>query len=201
MSDEKTSVSRRRALKILGVGMGATGAASIYKNPAYGQHDHMQHGAKAHTQAAMSTKPLYFTDAEMAAISAMSALIIPADDHSPGAKEAGVPAFIDLMVSSSPAEVKTMWRDGLAAVDKEFSKKYKSSFATAPEKDQVEYLNHISKNEFDPKTTEERFFRAVKGLTVDGYYTSEIGIHKDLQYKGNSYTKEFVGCTHPEHKA
>jgi hypothetical protein len=37
-------------------------------------------------------------------------------------------------------------------------------------------------------------------MTIDGYYTSEIGIHKDLQYKGNSYTKDFVGCTHDEHK-
>jgi gluconate 2-dehydrogenase gamma chain len=199
MSDEKTTVTRRRALKVLGVGMAATGAISIYKNPTYGQHDHMQHGAKAHAQAAQSTAPIYFTAAEMATIAAMSALIIPADEHSPGAKEAGVPAFIDLMVSSSPAEVKTMWRDGLAAVGSAFSKKYNSAFADAPEKNQIDYLKDISKNEFDPKSTEEQFFRAIKGLTVDGYYTSEVGIHKDLEYKGNSYAKNFVGCTHKEH--
>jgi hypothetical protein len=44
---------------------------------------------------------------------------------------------------------------------------------------------------------ELRFVRAINNLTVDGYYTSEIRIHKDFQYKVNSYVKEFKGCTHP----
>jgi hypothetical protein len=38
-------------------------------------------------------------------------------------------------------------------------------------------------------------------MTIDGYYTSEIGIKKELQYKGNTYLKEFKGCTHPEHQS
>jgi hypothetical protein len=201
MSDEKKTVSRRKALKILGVGVGATGAVSIYQNPTFGQHQHMQHGAKAHARAAETRRPRFFAPAEMAAITAMSDLIIPADDQSPGAKEAGVPAFIDLMVGSSPEEVRKMWRDGLAAVDRASQGAYKKGFAEAAPDQQVELLEKLSKNEFDPKTPEEKLFRAVKNLTIDGYYTSEIGIHKDLKYKGNSYTKTFVGCTHPEHKA
>jgi hypothetical protein len=200
MSDEKKTVSRRRALKVLGAGVGAAGTFQIYQNQAFGQHQHMQHGAKAHADAAKSTKPRYFTPAEMATITAMSALIIPADEHSPGAKEAGVPAFIDLMVSSSPEEVRVSWRDGLAAVNKATADKYKAPFADASEKDQLDFLKDLAKNEFDPKSTEDRFFRSIKGMTIDGYYTSEVGIHKDLQYKGNSYTKNFVGCSHPEHK-
>jgi len=73
-------------------------------------------------------------------------------------------------------------------------------FAAASEADQVKLLTEISKNERAPQTVEERFFRTVKGATIDGYYTSEIGIKKELQYKGNTYLKEFVGCTHPEHQ-
>ncbi|HTF36757.1 MAG TPA: gluconate 2-dehydrogenase subunit 3 family protein, partial [Blastocatellia bacterium] len=61
-------------------------------------------------------------------------------------------------------------------------------------------LKEISKNERSPQTVEEKFFRTIKNATVDGYYTSEIGIHKELHYKGNAYLKEFVGCTHPEHQ-
>jgi hypothetical protein len=198
MSDEKKSVSRRKALKILGV-VGAAGTVSIYQNPTFAQHEHMQHGAKAH-KAAESSKLRFFTPDEMATISAMSSLIIPADDHSPGAKEAGVPAFIDLIVSSSPEEVRKTWRDGLAAVDRLSQKKYKKNFRESGQDEQVKLLEDISRNELNPKEPEEHFFRTVKNLTIDGYYTSEIGIHKDLQYKGNSYAKNFVGCTHPEHK-
>jgi hypothetical protein len=65
---------------------------------------------------------------------------------------------------------------------------------------QIELLKEISKNERSPQTIEERFFRTIKYATVDGYYTSEIGIHKELHYKGNAYLKEFTGCTHPEHQ-
>ena len=200
MSNEKNTVSRRKALKILGMGAGAAGAMSAYKNPTFGQHQHMQRGAKAHAKAAESQKLRYFTPAEMATITAMSDLIIPADEHSPGAKAAGVPAFVDLMVSSSPAEVRESWRAGLASINRATQQKYKKVFAEVTPAEQVEYLTEISKNEFDPKTPEERFFRTVKSLTIDGYYTSEIGIHEDLKYQGNSYTKDFVGCTHPEHQ-
>jgi hypothetical protein len=200
MADEKNTLTRRKALKILGAGAGATGAVAIYRNPVFAQHEHMKAGAKVHADAAEEAKPRFFTPEEMATIAAMSQLIIPADDHSPGAKEAGVPAFVDLMVSASPAEARATWRDGLAAVDRASAARYQKRFVEADERQQVELLVEISKNELAPKTLEERFFRALKQATVDGYYTSEIGIHDDLQYKGGSYAKEFVGCTHPEHQ-
>src|SRR6266511_677911 len=59
----------------------------------------------------------------------------------------------------------------------------------------------ISKNEAKPQTQEERFFKTIKNITIDGYYTSRIGIHEELQYKGNTYLREFKGCTHPEHQS
>ena len=62
----------------------------------------------------------------MTSITLMSDLIIPADEQSPGAKDATVPAFIDLMVSKASVETKNLWRHGLAAIDelckKEFGK-------------------------------------------------------------------------------
>jgi len=199
MSDEQNAVSRRKALKILGAGFGAAGAASLYQNPTFAQHHHMESGSDAHAKAAMPSQPKFFTPAEMATIAVMSDLIIPSDEHSGGAKEAGVPAFIDLMVGSSPAETRTMWREGLAAVDVASTKAFGKPFAEGSASDQLALMKEISKAEMSPKTTEEQFFRAIKSLTIDGYYTSEIGIQKDLQYKGNSYNKTFVGCTHPEH--
>jgi hypothetical protein len=43
-------------------------------------------------------------------------------------------------------------------------------------------------------TPRERFFVAAKHATIHGYYTSEIGIHKELRYKGNTLLAEFAGC-------
>ena len=78
--------------------------------------------------------------------------------------------------------------------------KFAKPFADASADQQIGLLKEISKNERSPQTVEEKFFRTIKNATVDGYYTSEIGIHKELHYKGNAYLKEFVGCTHPEHQ-
>jgi hypothetical protein len=192
-------MSRRRALKILGIAAGTTGAVSIYENPVLGQHKHMEHAAVKHAEA-KSSPPRFFNAAEMATISVASGMIIPADEKSGGAVEAGVPAFIDLMVSTSPPEVRTLWRDGLKALDAESREESGKSFVEASASERMKQLEKLAKNEMSPKSQAERLFRAMKLLTIDGYYTSEIGIHKDLEYKGNSYTKDFVGCTHPEHK-
>ena len=78
--------------------------------------------------------------------------------------------------------------------------KFGKPFADANTEQQIQLLTEISKNERSPQTVEEKFFRTIKYATADGYYTSEIGIHKELHYKGNAYLKEFIGCTHPEHQ-
>ena len=201
--DEKNNVSRRRALKVIAVGVGAAGALPVLNNTAQGQQAHGE-GSHHHpqgTQRKAAGQPKFFSAQEMATISAMSEIIIPTDDHSPGAIAAEVPQFIDLMVSESPAEAKSQWRSGLDAIEKMSQRMFSKGFTAASPQQQVQLMTQISKNERDPKTPEERFFRTIKNLTIDGYYTSEVGIHKELQYKGNAYLKEFPGCTHPEHKA
>jgi len=50
-----------------------------------------------------------------------------------------------------------------------------------------------------PKTDLERFFVLLKQMTVNGYYTSATGIHKDMEYVGNTYLAAFPECAHPEH--
>jgi hypothetical protein len=62
-------------------------------------------------------------------------------------------------------------------------------------------MEKISRNEDQPVTLEEKFFVALKAATIDGYYTSKIGIHQDLGYQGNTVVIDFPGCTHGEHKA
>jgi hypothetical protein len=205
MSNEKNDLSRRRALKVLAIGMGTAGTLPVLNNPTLGQSGHEHHHHHAAQNAAGTTKAKhtlkFFTPVEIQTVATISDLIIPTDDHSPGAKAAEVHNFIDLMVSEASQETKTLWRDGLLAVDKLSKTRFKKEFNSATQDQQIQLLTEMSRNEFAPKTVEEKFFQAIKNLTIDGYYTSEIGIHKDLQYKGNSYAKEFKGCTHPEHQA
>ena len=55
-------------------------------------------------------------------------------------------------------------------------------------------LQSISRNERAPQTPLETFFVMAKQAAIRGYYTSEIGIHQELRYKGNQFLREFVGC-------
>lgn len=200
MSDENNNLSRRDALKGIAVGVGASLPVLNTKALA-DDHEHQHEGHKAAAPAAAKkTAPKFFKADQMALIATISELIIPTDDHSPGAIAAEVPAFIDLMISESPAETKKLWTDGLTAVDAKSQSANGAAFNKAPKEKQIALLTEISKNEAKPATTEEKFFKAIKNMTIDGYYTSKIGIHQELQYKGNTYLKEFKGCTHPEHQ-
>ncbi len=200
MANEKR-ISRRAALKVIAVGVGSTSALQILENDVLGQHKHsdMQMDRSPAVSVPASEAARFFNPQEMETVAAISDLIIPTDEHSPGAKAAGVSGFIDLMVNESPNEVKALWREGLAAVDRMSQLQFSVAFIRAGQEQQISLLKTISRNERRPKTIEERFFVAIKSLTVDAYYTSAIGIHQDLQYKGNAILKEFVGCTHPEH--
>ncbi len=200
MPDEKT-ISRRTALKVIAVGVGTASALPILEKNVLSQQTHqgMEMGQASGAAAAVKETPRFFNPQELATIATISDLIIPTDEHSPGAKATGIAGFIDLMVSDSSNEIKILWRDGLAAIERMSQQKFSTAFNSASSKQQISLLKAVSKNERKPKTIEERFFIAIKGLTVDGYYTSAIGIHQELQYKGNAYLKEFAGCTHPEH--
>jgi len=117
-------------------------------------------------------------------------MIIPADSHSPGAREAKVSLFADWVVSHDPAATQQEWRTGLQRMNEEARN---TSLADA--------LAKAAAGEAHPESDLHHFFIRLKQLTVDGYYTSEIGLHQDLQYQGNDYLLKFSGCTHPEHKA
>src|SRR5436190_906869 len=43
----------------------------------------------------------------------------------------------------------------------------------------------------------EKFFGLMKNLTADGYYTSQVGLVRELGYAGNTAMEKFPGC--PEH--
>ncbi|MBI1353048.1 MAG: hypothetical protein GC160_01795 [Acidobacteria bacterium] len=155
----------------------------------------------AQAQTAQAYKPSFFSADQMTTLDRLTEILIPADDHSPGAGAALVNRYIDVMASDGPASGRTAWTKGLQAVDKESQRRFGKPFRKISEPQQEEVVAAMAENEAAPKTELERFFRTLKRATIDGYYTSKIGIHDDLQYQGNTALAEFPGCTHPEHQA
>ncbi|MFP5261384.1 MAG: gluconate 2-dehydrogenase subunit 3 family protein [Blastocatellia bacterium] len=137
---------------------------------------------------------LFFTREEFQLVDELTELIIPADDHSPGARAAEVAAYIDRRLAESfEEEPRKLWRVGLKMIDTLSQETYGSTFLQAGPEQRVALLTRISQNEMNPQKPEETFFRELKARTARAYYTSKIGIHTEMEYKGNSYLKEFVG--------
>ena len=163
--------SRRDSLKIIGA-IGATCAFPFGADRLYGQHMHEQAGKPVTPAPAGPFTPKFFTAHEFAVVSRMAALIIP-DTDTPGAITAGVPRYIDGAVQ------------------------YGKVFLELSEPQQIEFLTPLCEkaDKLQIKTAEVAFFRAVKSMTADGYYTSQIGLETELGYKGNVALASFPGCT------
>src|SRR5437660_4847691 len=107
---------RRDALKIIGA-IGTTCAFPFASDELYGQHVHAAAGKQAEIGA-----PRYFKPAALAVITRIADLIIP-DTDTPGAVKAGVPAYVDLVVSESEEHQK-VFNVGLAWMDEEAGKPF-----------------------------------------------------------------------------
>ena len=139
--------------------------------------------------------PRFLTASEFALLDELTELIIPADEHSPGARAAAVAGYIDgRLAESLEPDWQARWRSGLQAVDALSRELNGKPFLEATPDQRVAVLTRMAAAESDPKTVAERFFRELKGWTARSYYTSKIGIHLDQEYKGNVYQRgEFAG--------
>ncbi len=143
--------------------------------------------------------PEFFSNSQLRLLDALTEVILPSDDHSPGAKAAKVARYIDVTVADGTRSLQRNWRSGLKAVAKLTKKRFKTEFADCDASQQDAIVAEMSRNEDNPSNELERFFTIMKNATVNGYYTSKTGIHEDLGYKGNTAVDEFAGCSHQEH--
>ena len=219
------AVSRRAALRRIGAGAGALTLLPFLSEEGLAAFVQIQG-----TNAAPSLKVL--SASQYATLEALVEAIIPADERSPGAKEARVADYFDLVLSEAQPALKQEWLAGLAAFDAEAARRFGTPFVrldagqvetlltdvsryevvtTKPEEAAREVtrydqptqkpvlveglLGDISRFDPDrPRPPLEAFFATTKRATIHGYYTSEIGIHKELRYKGNQILAEFQGC-------
>jgi hypothetical protein len=143
----------------------------------------------------------FFTPAQHTLVEELSETIIPQDSHSGGAKAAKVADYIEQFLrETSDDNEKSTWREGLRLIDLMSQHYNGKSFVAASSDERVAVLTVLSDNEHMTDLPEVRFFRDLKRLTVRGYYTSKIGIHDELEYKGNRILTEYVGCDDPTPK-
>jgi hypothetical protein len=144
----------------------------------------------------------FFTPAQHTLVEELSETIIPADSHSGGAKAAKVPDYIEQVLRESVDDnQKSVWREGLRLIDLMSQHYNAKSFIESSAEERIAVLTVLSDNDHMTDLPEVKFFRELKHLTIRGYYTSKIGIHDELEYKGNRMLAQFVGCDDPVPKS
>jgi hypothetical protein len=145
--------------------------------------------------AAAKNTGRFFTPAQHALVEELSETIIPTDSHSGGAKAAKVADYVDQTLQESFDDAqKALWREGLRLIDIMSQHDHGKTFVNATSEQRIALLTVLSDHVQMTDLPEVRFFVELKRMTVKGYYTSKIGIHDELEYKGNRILKEYVGC-------
>ena len=127
----------------------------------------------------------FFDDHEMKTIAALCDIIIPKDDVSGSATEAGVPDFIEFMAKDRP-DYQTPLRGGIKWLDLQCMRRYDADFVSCKAEQQIEMIDEIA---FPEKAKPEMqagvsFFNTMRDLTACGFFTSKMGL-ADLGYMGN----------------
>jgi hypothetical protein len=128
----------------------------------------------------------FFRPGEMATLAVLTDIIIPADERSGSATDAGVPDFIEFMSKDLP-ELQLPLRGGLAWLDAESRDRFDKTFVEATETERLAIVDEIAYPDpeaevLDAGTT---FFNLMRFLTLTGFYTSREGVKQDLAYAGN----------------
>jgi gluconate 2-dehydrogenase gamma chain len=193
---------RRQWLKTSATALGAavlplTGAAEALQTPPRTAPETAA-GAPPPGEGETKASARFFTPAQHELVEQLSETIIPADAHSGGAKAAKVADYIEQMVRESTDEQqKAIWHEGLRLVESMSQHYNGKSFVASSTEEKIAVIKVLSDNAELTEIPEVQFFHELKRLTVRGYYTSKIGIHDDLEYKGNRILQEFVGCDDP----
>ncbi|PYU42413.1 MAG: transcriptional initiation protein Tat [Acidobacteria bacterium] len=188
-------ITRRDILRTLAVG--AVGGSVLQVIPAKAAEyiRQMVHKEKAAAPAGKYS-PKYFSAPHYATLIALCDFIIPKDEKSGGAVEAGAPEFIDLLTSENP-EYQLKLGGGLFWLDGFCTDRHANVFVECTPEQKKEVLDLIAfrKNAKQDAALSQgvAFFSFLRRLTCDGFYTSKIGI-ADLGYIGNTSVREFPGC-------
>ena len=187
------TISRRDVLKSL---TAAALGGSVLRVIPLEAAEYAHRMVNAEKAAAESYTPKFFSANAFKTLQSLCNTIIPPDDESKGAVEAGAPEFIDLLTSENP-DYQVALGGGLMWLDNTCIDRYEKHYLDCTSEQQKEILDQIAyrKNaKKDPSLGQGiEFFSFLRKLTADGFFTSEIGISY-LGYIGNTFVQEFPGC-------
>lgn len=195
-----SNVTRRDAIRRLAVGGAATAALPLWVEDLLAIAD--LHAQQARPQAAAKPwAPKIFDTQQNETVVTLTELIIPETD-TPGAKAAKVNEYIDGVLADASAETREKFLQGLTWLDLQSQQRYNQRFVNAAPESQVAFLTELSAAT-QPTPDQRRgveFFRAIRAMTIAGYYTSEVGLLQEIGDPEQLFFTEFTGCTHPEHQ-
>jgi gluconate 2-dehydrogenase subunit 3-like protein len=183
-----SDLTRREALQVLGgIPLVAAGLSPASVRRA-------AESVRAGREGGAVFAPKFFTPHELATASLLADLVIPRDERSGSATDAGVPEFMDFILDENP-DMRTTFRGGLAWLDRESHRRFGKDFLEAADQDRRRILDDIA---WPKKAAPElshgvAFFNKFRDLTASGFFSSKLGV-ADLQYQGNEFVMEWKGC-------
>ena len=182
------------------------GQTTAAQNPAPSELTPAQSGVDASKELqGTGWKPLFLDEHQNETLIVLSDLMIPATD-TPGAKEALVNRYIDLVLAAESREGQRAFLNSLAYLDGESIRRYKAAFRYLKREEQDDLLHALAYPKAGSGWTGEAetapdvghaHFKALKERITTGYYSSQIGV-KELGWDGAFAHGPYEGCTHPE---
>lgn len=201
MSDQP--ISRRRALTILGVtaagGVAALAEAQVAPQQPRQGHETPNQPTANTRQPQSAPKRQFLTAREYRTVRVLGDDVIPRDERSGSASDAGVPDFVDfhLSVEETSELTRTAWRGGLRWLDTESKRRFGVPYASAREAQRHAILDDIARTDPTPEMKYgAAFFSRFRDMCAAGFFSSPMG-WKDLQYTGNTFVPVWNGCPAP----
>jgi gluconate 2-dehydrogenase gamma chain len=149
-------------------------------------------------------KPRFLDNHQNETLVVLSDLIIPATD-SPGAKEALVNRYIDLVLAAENSETQRSFLNSLGYLDGESMRRYQTAFRYLTREDQDNLLHSMAYPSAGSGWTGEAakpdighgHFELLKQRIAMAYYSSQIGA-KELGWDGAFAHGPYKGCDHSE---
>jgi hypothetical protein len=200
---ERQAINRRQALRALGTAVVGAAATPLWVESLSALARQQAHSHAAQTAAAVPDwKPRILSAHQNDTVVVLTELIIPETD-TPGAKAALVNRFVDSVLAEAEAADRDAFLRGLTWIDERSRTLYEKDFIAASPADQTTLLTRLSADG-NPEKEDSigiGFFQAIKSMTINGYYSTEIGLRRELGDSGQLFLTEFQGCTHPEHQS
>jgi Gluconate 2-dehydrogenase subunit 3 len=174
---------RRDVFRILGVTIAAETLDA----------QHLHDGKEAKTSG-KAYKPRFFSTLEYQIVDELAELLIPADNDSPGARQARVAWFIDTVLLYSDPSRQGNWRKGIAAINEQAQSRFGKGVQNCTLAQCTDIMEALAQNEGTPQTPLDHFFAEFKSIVIEAFCVSEVGMKEYFRYQGNTELSEFPGC-------